>query len=456
MQLLRALRLHTVERPLISIVGGGGKSSLLFRLGEALAAAGRRTILTSSTRLFREQLQRAPMVYRHNGTWASLAAYVRDYFAAHDEPLLVVGALNERNDRVDGLPADWIDRLWTLPAVDAVVVEADGSRNRPFKAPAAHEPVLPSRTTHLLRVVGFSVLGKPLTADHVHRPALVAALSNQALGSPVTAETIRLVLSHPDGGLRHATPAMQRPIIVNQVDDETMLPAARALANSLLAAPGEHTVLLTHLQNAANPVWEVIVPNAAVLLAAGMSKRMGRPKQLLSWHGQPLFLHTLQRVMASEVNYIVLVVGANAARLAETLPAAYKMDTRLQLVVNQDWQQGQATSMQRGLTALPPAVGAALFVLADQPDITPALINALLQRHRETLAPLVVPRWKNRRGNPVLFDRSLFPALARIRGDQGGRALFPGYLDQAAWLEWPDPAIWQDIDTPEDYRAGVR
>lgn len=455
MKLLSALRLGLAERPLISIVGGGGKSSLLLRLGEAFTAAGRRTVLTFSTRLFRTQLNRVDHVYQHNNTWTSLATHVQAHFADTEAPLVVVGALNPRNDRVEGLSPAWIDRLLTLPEVDVVVVEADGSRTRPFKAPAPHEPVIPSRTTHLLRVVGFSVLGKPLTAEYVHRPALVAALSGQPLGSTVTAETIRLVLSHPDGGLRYVTPAMQRPIVVNQVDDETMLPAARKLANNLLAAPGEASVLLTHLQDSQNPVWEMISPSAAIILAAGGSERMGRPKQLLSWRSQPLFLHILQQVLASDVHYVVLVVGANAAAVEEALPAVYKLDSRLQVVVNPHWQQGQASSIRRGLVALPPAVDAALFVLSDQPAIRPELINALLQRYRETLAPLVIPRWQNRRGNPVLFDRSLFPALVKIQGDQGGRVLFPRYLDQAAWLEWPDPAIWQDIDTPEDYRKAI-
>ncbi len=452
MHLVTALRLALTDRPLISIVGGGGKSATLFRLGEELASAGGNVVLTSTAILFRAQTAHAASLFQHSGHWESVDQAVKRHFQSRRTPLLLIGALNPRNDRVAGLPPAWVDRLWASPDIDAVVVEADRSHTRPLKAPAPQEPVIPTHTTHLVRVVGLAALGKPLTAEYVHRPELAARLSGQPVGSIISAETIRGVLNHPEGGRRFVTTAMHSPVLINQVDDVSQLSAARSVAESLLQDPSEEVVLLTHLQAGMEPVWEAISPAAAVVLAAGAGRRMGRLKQLLPWQGRSLLVHVLQQVLASDIQQVVLVLGAEAETVAAALPAEQRSAPRLQIVVNEHWREGQSSSVCAGLSALPPTVGSATFVLADQPGVTPELLNALLQRHRETLAPLVLPHWHGRRGNPVLFDRTLFPALRQIQGDQGGRAIFSRFLPAAAWLDWPGPSIWEDIDTLADYQ----
>ena len=93
--------------------------------------------------------------------------------------------------------------------------------------------------------------------------------------------------------------------------------------------------------------------------------------------------------------------------------------------------------------------------MADQPGVTPRLLSALVQRHRETLAPVVVPRFEGRRGNPVLFDRSTFAEFAALAGDIGARPIIEAHGDEIAWLDWPTPDILRDIDTPADYAAAT-
>src|SRR5207244_992641 len=106
-------------------------------------------------------------------------------------------------------------RTW-FPRV-CILNEADGSRMRPFKAPAEHEPVIPAETTLVVPVVGADVFGKPLDPDHVHRPELVSALSGAPLGTPITPEIVARVLAHPDGG-RKGVPAGARVVVlINKV-----------------------------------------------------------------------------------------------------------------------------------------------------------------------------------------------------------------------------------------------
>jgi molybdenum cofactor cytidylyltransferase len=106
--------------------------------------------------------------------------------------------------------------------------------------------------------------------------------------------------------------------------------------------------------------------------------------------------------------------------------------------------------MQAGLAALPDNISSALFLLVDLPGLTPATIDALIERHRRTLAPVVWPEFEGQRGNPVLFDRRLFPDLAQISGDTGGRPLIRAYQDQAGRVAVDDEGILRDVDRPED------
>lgn len=102
------------------------------------------------------------------------------------------------------------------------------------------------------------------------------------------------------------------------------------------------------------------------------------------------------------------------------------------------------------------SVSAVLFLLADQPGVTPELLSALVQRHRETLAPVIAPRHAGQRGNPVLFDRATFPEFAGLEGDVGARPILLAHRDEVAWVDWPTPEILQDIDTSADYQPPDR
>jgi 4-nitrophenyl phosphatase len=185
---------------------------------------------------------------------------------------------------------------------------------------------------------------------------------------------------------------------------------------------------------------------AAVLLAAGGATRFGRPKQLLEWDGRPLVAHVADTAWATGLNPLVVVLGAAAERVAPALEGR-----PLQVLRNYRWEEGVSTSLNVGLAALPPSVEAAIFLQVDQPLITPRFLRALVTRWRESGADIVVPAWEGQRGSPVLFARALFPKLAQLSGDVGGRALFAAHADRLATLPVEDPALLADADTPEEY-----
>ena len=127
----------------------------------------------------------------------------------------------------------------------------------PFKAPAAHEPVIPAETTLALVVVGADVLGRPLDADHVHRPGRVSALSGARMGAPVTPEVVARVLAHPEGGRKGVPGTARLVVLINKVDALADPVLARETAERLLREPAIEAVFLTALRDENRPVREV-------------------------------------------------------------------------------------------------------------------------------------------------------------------------------------------------------
>jgi molybdenum cofactor cytidylyltransferase len=175
---------------------------------------------------------------------------------------------------------------------------------------------------------------------------------------------------------------------------------------------------------------------------------MGRPKQLLPIDGQPMVRRVTKAVCTAGLAQVVVVLGAHAsdvARALEGLP--------VELVVNDAWREGMSASVRAGLGALRPEIAAALLVLADQPDLRPELLRALVARYRALGAALVAPYYRGRRGNPVLFDRALFAELETVAGDRGGRAVVTRHTADLERVEVDDDAVVSDLDTPRDYEG---
>jgi molybdenum cofactor cytidylyltransferase len=186
---------------------------------------------------------------------------------------------------------------------------------------------------------------------------------------------------------------------------------------------------------------------SAVVLAAGMSRRMGTPKQLLRMNGKTVLERTLESVRASNVGEIVLVLGHAAGSIEKAIST-----DRMKVVHNQDFQQGMGTSLRAGLAAVDAEASAALIVLADQPFVRAETLNRLIACHQESRPDIIIPLYKGFRGNPVLLDRSVFPELEELRGDVGCRAIFGSHTENIRKLPVEDMGILLDIDGPEEYQ----
>jgi len=213
------------SRELVSIVGAGGKTTALLTLGQELSSAGNKVILTTTTKMAPEQI--ADRV-----VWSADPDEVEPRLTP-GTPLFVL--YGRTPNRVTGPSADAIDAIYASTSADYVIVEADGARTKLIKAPADHEPVIPTTSTTVVVVVGANALGQRF-ASVAHRLDRIAALTGWQSDDVVTPAAAADILLHPKGGLKEI-PDMARVVIaIASVDSSTSVDSSNTTAATELAA----------------------------------------------------------------------------------------------------------------------------------------------------------------------------------------------------------------------------
>lgn len=482
---LSALEINQGER--IALVGAGGKTGLAYRLVAEARQRGWTALLTTTTKLLPPLREDESFVVAEETTLSPhelgprLRQQGRLFLASHrvaerdqvpvyrrgwvDPERAARAAPAGRRRKLAGFAPEEVDRLAQTLQPDLLVVEADGARHRPFKAPADYEPVIPGGITLVVVMAGLSVLGRPLNADGVHRPERVVALSGTPQGRPVGPALVATVLAHPQGG-RKGVPPSARAIALLAQATAPRRPGGRQIARYLRQSGGWERVVLADLDAADTPVEVWMGPPGAlriersgpvppvhavplvhaVVLAAGEGRRMGQNKLLLPLGGKPLVAHTVDAALGSLATTVSVVLGVEAEAVRQTLGGR-----PVQYLYNRDWRAGQATSLQVAVAASPQGTAGALFLAGDMPFVPAAHLDRLIERFQG--GPTVV--WsghpgRSRGGIPALLGRETFPALLELQGDVGGRAL-AGRFEEAtvpvdAARQW-----LQDVDTPEAY-----
>jgi len=303
MRLSRALELAPGD--VVSFVGAGGKTSAMFRLADELAEQGWRVISTTTTRIAQDELHRAPQqVGFGHGMW--LPDTLPHQVESHRH-VFVFGKI-EADGKVRGVRPAWLDsNLARSPYLDALLVESDGSRRRPMKAPLPHEPAMPSSSTVVVPVMGLEALGQPLEERNVYGAKVIHNATGYPIGKPVTTRLMAAVIMSPQLGLKNVPPRARVMPLLNQVTKER-LPSAREIASYALTDFNIERVLIGAVQGS-EPVWEVQRRVGAIILAAGDSQRMGKPKMLLPWQSSTIIREVCRQVLSCRLHEVIVVAG---------------------------------------------------------------------------------------------------------------------------------------------------
>jgi molybdenum cofactor cytidylyltransferase len=232
-----------VSPGIVSVVGGGGKSSLLFALAEALPG---RTVLTTTTRIFASQTRLAGSVCTlDDPNWERALSSSRG-------GALVVGEIEDRHAL--GVPVHIPAQILARSDVDSVIVEADGSRRLPVKAPADHEPVVPAETDTLVTVAGLDALSAPI-GQIAHRPERVCAVTGMDEQSTLSPDALGRLLASERGGAKGAPPGARKVILINKVESDEGFALAQEVARSALAEASLERVVAGALRTGPNSGW---------------------------------------------------------------------------------------------------------------------------------------------------------------------------------------------------------
>jgi molybdenum cofactor cytidylyltransferase len=442
MKLIDALRVDTPSK--ISFVGSGGKTSAMLHLSEEWPE---KSLLAVTTHIGKNQIKNIPQ----HLTWSNAQEI---HTSTIHKTTIITGPGDIQNEnKLEGIdPSLWeYLKLLADTSNSPLFMESDGSKNRPLKAPAEHEPAIPHWVNHVVVTVGLSAIGKLLSEENVHRPEIYSTLTGLEIGRPVTLNSILKMLLNVRGGLKNIPRSARRTVLLNQADTVRDRSSLLAIETQLLTH--FDAVITTSLRKPdeekeeserQNEVWRVSEKIAGIILAAGNSKRMGTPKPLLEWKGIPFVRICALHAITAGLSPVHIIAGQEFDRIKQAVE-----DLPVQVIMNKDWNDGQSSSVRLGIKTLPKKTGGAVFLLVDQPQIPVDLIRKLVAEHTTSLSSIILPETGGRRANPVLFDRRTYHALSELQGDSGGRMIFSKYPIRS--IPWYDETILLDVDTQADY-----
>ena len=252
MHLSEALRLGRDE--LLALIGAGGKTTTLFRLASELREAGGKILVTTTTKIFKPTRPHVDRLFLAEDLEALLSQM------AHIRAPVIIGAGSGIGDdnKLLGLPSEWLDQLHGRGAFDAVLVEADGAASRFFKVPSEIEPVVPKICSVVIWTMAIKVLGKPWDASFVHRVERAIALLEVKPHTPITKEHIVRLVMHPLGCLKGVPPHCRKIALINQADTSEEIAQAQELGELLAPLGFERVVITSYLSDP--PVKEILSP----------------------------------------------------------------------------------------------------------------------------------------------------------------------------------------------------
>ena len=420
----------------LAFVGAGGKTTAMFALARELEPP---VILTTTTHLGSWQ---APLADEH-----LIIRSTKDVNSINVESrqvLLITGPQGS-DSRLAALNDDILLSLkaYCQQEMIPLLIEADGAQQRSLKAPEKYEPVIPKWVDHVVVLAGLAGLGQPLRDEFVHRPKLFSKLTSLPLGSTIKVEHLIKMLGAKKGGLQGIPQDCKRSLFLNQAEGAHLQAAGLRIARELMRCYDRILIGSLKYPGPKGAIFAAHTATAGVILAAGGSERLGTPKQLLEWDGKPFILQVVRTAQDAGLSPIIVLTGEDHQAITDIL-RGYPV----QVVHNRSWRAGQSTTMKMGIGTLPKAVDSVVFLLSDQPQVSPVLIRALIELRAVSRKPIIGPMAAEKRSNPVLFGRETFNHLRQVTGDMGGRSLFNQF--SVEWVPWMDSRINLDVDHPGD------
>ncbi len=438
-RLLKPFDLAGNEHVLLCLVGGGGKTTTLFRLADCLKAFGKRVLVTTTTAIFVPGPEQYDVL--------AMAEFPK-FDHVTEGTVTVAGRGINAYDKLLGIDPDWIDAIYRERIFDYILVEGDGSKQRPIKAPEIHEPVIPGLTTHLVGVIGIDAVGHTADEETVFRLERFRALTGLHPGGIVDAGAVCRLVSSKAGIFKNAPEDSRKILLLNKVDTNNDLHRARAVMRSVRARTSDPVRLLAGSMRHDGVIEEPFSKVSGIIMASGYARRMNTQKLLMPVDGVPVLERVIRAAMASRLNEIIVIYRDDPVRaLAERYP--------VKVFHNPNAPFGQSESVKIGVSKADGDAEGLMFLVGDQPFVSPEIIDGLIDLFETNPRRIVVPKYNGKRGNPVLFPAGLKGALNELQGDIGGREIIHHRYNLVSEHIVEDERAGLDIDTLDDYAIAL-
>ena len=441
--LLEALAIDAEKISTIAVVGGGGKTSLIFRLMESFVSIGKTVIVTTTTHMAYEPER--PFV--EDGNADKIRQDLERYHYT------VAASLDREKGKIGCLPEEKLEEL-RGPA-DVLLIEADGAKRLPLKVPGEWEPVIPKFAELIIGVVGMDALGEPIQKT-CHRPERVSDFLGKGMEEAVTEEDIVKIAASADA-LRKCVDGREYRVLLNKADIPGKAEAAEKIAEKL-EMQGVHAVWGSLQKEdyscidkteettevGLNKSQETQEKFALIMLAAGNSHRFGSNKLLYEIDGMPMYLRTLRQLQkaVSELGNCEIIVVTQYEEIADKAQAS-----GARVLINPHPERGISSSMQIGLATAKEST-ACLFTVSDQPWLTAETIVNLVHKFQSEQKGMACTIRDGKTGNPCIFSRKYYQELMEITGDKGGKQIINRHPEDVTYLEIEDAKELVDVDMP--------
>jgi molybdenum cofactor cytidylyltransferase len=431
---------------IVSFVGAGGKTSTLIRLGQELAEAGWRVLATTTTRFGAGQLKLFPSALAADADTKTIINALDEYHF-----ICLYGAIH--GDKAVAPPPPPVNIMRDRFGADVVLIEADGARGLPLKFPRSNEPVIVPETTLVVPVASLLVLGQPLDEDYVFNAAGIREHFGFAGDMPVKSAWVAQIIRDYDGGLKSLSSHARVVAWLNAAPPSGyMLGRARFMSEINLCEPRIEAGAFGNTRWS-DPVIESRRRVGAIVLAAGMARRMGSMKVLLEWQpGETILEHILRQLASAKLHEVIVVTGHESEQVTQIAH-----ENGVTAVHNPHFEYGEMISSLRvGLESMPDHISAALVVLGDQPQINAQVIRQILLAYWQGKGEIVAPSYQLRRGHPILIDRKFWEELQDLPDGAAPRDVINAHPEIIAYVNVGDDSILRDVDTPQVYEAERR
>lgn len=451
---------------MVSVVGAGGKTSTMNFMKDRYGKARKLLYTTTTATLMPEDA--AGVI------WMGEQTEMRPCEFPSDQLYVCVFKNSVSERKVKGISAEICDDFYERFGAELILVEADGAKMKSMKAYASYEPVIPSQTDLVIVILGLSSFEREITDRTVHRTEALEKLIGKGIGDYLAYEDIPRLFKGENGFLKGVPETAKVCVMLNQ-SDVVASSKRRELENVAEALMEDGDVEAVFI-NSFRGGWctgykksdgvalqgiGVSEPHMAhdalkvggVVLAAGLSKRMGDNKLLLPFEAGTVLESVFRRALACGLDKLVTVCGRDAdvtSKLSGAIGIPY--------VVNPDYALGQSTSMKCGLSAVREAVDACVFFMGDQPLIETSVIADMIEifRERRDRHLILVPCFEGKRGTPVIFGSYWFDQLMAVEGDKGGRDIIRQATDSVETFEVGNPSFFWDVDNQASYERARR